>query len=154
MYASDQQANAMGDLAARYEGYGAPYRDRLADLYSDPTAFLDSPEVKVPVQMGTDALARALSTQGNPAGSGTALQELQNYSANQFFGRLGQEKDRLAGFGGLTAYNAAAPQAASNAVNAERGVYDALGYGIGAVTNPPRSLADILKSYNISQGLA
>lgn len=153
MYASDRQADALGGLASQYSAMGAPYRDRLAQSYSDPTAFLKSPEVQVPVQMGTDAMARALSTQGNPAGSGTALHELQNYSANQLFGRLGQERDRLAGFGGLTAYNSAAPQAATNAIGAERGVYDALGYGIGQVTNPPKSLADILKSYNISQGL-
>lgn len=154
MYGADRQADALGAQAARYEAMGAPYRDRLGELYSDPTAFLNSPEVKVPVQMGTDALARALSTQGNPAGSGNALQQLQSYSTNQLFGRLGQEKDRLAGFGGLTAYNSAAPSAATNAIGAERGFYDALGYGAGQVLNPPRSLEEILKQYNISQGLA
>ena len=133
---------------------GAPYRDRLGALYSDPTAFLNSPEVKIPVQMGTDALARSLSTQGNPAGSGSALQQLQSYASDQLFGKLGSEKDRLAGFGGLTQYASAAPVLGANAINAERGVYDALGYGVGQVTNPPRSLADILKQYNTSQGLA
>lgn len=32
------------------------------------------------VQQGTNSLARSLSTQGNPAGSGHAQQELQNYA--------------------------------------------------------------------------
>lgn len=154
MYASDKQADKLGAQAARYEAMGAPYRDRLGALYSDPTAFLNSPEVKIPVQQGTDALARSLSTQGNPMGSGHALQELQNYSANQLFSRLGQEKDRLGGFGGLTQYQAQAPQIGMAAINAEGNVYNALGHGIGAVTQPPRSLAEILKQYNLSQGLA
>ena len=117
---------------------GAPYRGRLADLYSNPSAFLNSPEVQVPVQQGTNALARALSVQGNPIGSGTALQELQNYSSNQLFGRLGQEKDRLAGFGGLSAYNQAAPGAANNAIDANYGVYGALGKGAANIFNPPK----------------
>jgi len=154
MYASDKQADALAAQAARYEAMGAPYRDRLGELYSDPTAFLNSPEVKIPVQLGTDALARSLSTQGNPAGSGTALHALQDRASNMLFSRLGEEKDRLGGFGGLTAYNSAAPQAATNAIGAQRGYYDALGYGVGQVTNPPRTLEDILKQYNTTQGLA
>lgn len=84
---------------------GAPYRDRLAGLYADPSSFLSSPEVMAPVQQATDALARALSVKGNPAGSPAAMSEIQNYAANQLFGRLGQEKDRLAQFGGLSAFN-------------------------------------------------
>jgi hypothetical protein len=93
-----------------------------------------------------------LSVQGNPAGSGNALHEIQNYASNQLFGRLGQEKDRLAGFGGLTAYNAAAPGAATGAVNAQRGVFDAIGAGAADVFNPrpkPISLSDI---FNMSRG--
>ena len=86
---------------------GAPYRDRLAGLYADPTSFLSSPEVMVPVQQATDALARALSVKGNPAGNPAAMSEIQNYASNQLFGRLGQEKDRLSGFGGLSAFNQA-----------------------------------------------
>ena len=143
---ANAQANAMERLANRYLEMGAPYRTRLESTYADPSAYLTSPEVTVPVQQGTDALARALSVQGNPAGSGTALQELQNYATNQFYGRLGQERDRLAGYGGLTAYNAAAPGAASSAVNAQRGVYDAIGAGTADVLNPPRGMQDIYRS--------
>lgn len=154
-YGSQRQADAQSDLADRYFGMGAPYRSRLASLYDDPSAFLSSPEVQIPVQQGTDATARALSTGGNPAGSGRALQEIQNYSANQLFGRLGQEKDRLAGFGGLSGYNAAAPGAANAAINAQGQVYGDLGYGVGQVLNPQQtSLQALLKQYNLSQGLA
>ncbi len=72
-YASNQQTNALEQQAQRYEGYGAPYRQKLSDLYKDPTSFLSSPEVRVPVDQGTSSLMRSLSTQGNPFGSGNAL---------------------------------------------------------------------------------
>ena len=130
---------------------GAPYRDRLAALYNDPSKFLQSAEVTTPVQQGTDALARSLSVQGNPIGSGHALQELQNYSANQLFSRLGQEKDRLGGLGGLTAYNNAAPGTALAGVNAGSNVWNAAGSGLASLTNPQPNLVDI---YKMMQGLA
>lgn len=131
--------------------FGAPYRQRLAGLYDNPSGFLNSPEVQVPVQQATNAMARALSTQGNPVGNGTALQEMQNYSANQLFGRLGQEKDRLAGFGGLTAYNNAGAnqfgnlQAQTALAQGEGNMWNALGYGLNQVLNPQPTLADLLK---------
>jgi hypothetical protein len=143
---ANRQTQAYRDLANRYLEMGQPYRDRLAALYADPNSFLTSKEVTVPVQQGTDALARSLSVQGNPIGSGHALQELQDYSANQLFGKLGQEKDRLAGYGGLSAYNAAAPGAAGQAVGSQGNVWNAVGAGAGAVFNPQPSLVDIFRS--------
>ena len=156
-YGASTQANAYGDLASQFASYGAPYRDMLTSLYADPTSFLTSPEVTVPVQQATDALARSLSVQGNPIGSGNALQELQNYSANMLFGKLGQEKDRLAGFGGLSAYNAAAPVAATNAVGADAGIWNSIGYGLNTALNPQPTISDLLKelnSFNTSSSLA
>jgi hypothetical protein len=141
---ANSQQNALEGLAREYMAMGAPYRQRLSDLYADPSAYLTSPEVTVPVQQGTDALARALSIHGNPVGSGTALHELQNYASNQLYGRLGQERDRLAGFGGLTSYNAAAPGAATAGINAGRGLYDALGYGLQQITRQPSGLERLL----------
>lgn len=148
-YASNEQTGALEDMAARYEGYGAPYRQKLSDLYANPESFLSSAEVQKPVQMGTDALMRSLSVQGNPFGSGNALQQGQSYASDQLFGKLGQEKDRLAGFGGLANYNAAAPQVATNAVQSSGNMYNAIGSGLGNIFNPPKSgaqtLADLLK---------
>lgn len=145
LYGASQQADAYKDLADRYFGMGAPYRGRLESLYADPNAFLTSPEVRIPVQQGTDALARALSAKvGNPIDNPTALQEIQNYASNQLFGRLGQEKDRLAGFGGLTQYNAAAPQAQVGAVGSQGDVYNVLGYGLNNIFNPRQSVLEQL----------
>ena len=144
-YASNQQANATQALADKYASYGEPYRKRLADLYANPDGFLSSNEVQKPVQQGTNILARSLSTQGNPVASGNALQQLQSYSADQLFGKLGQEKDRLAGFGGLTNYNAAVPGLDSAAIGQKSNVFNAIGSGMSNIFNPQESLADILK---------
>ena len=140
------QAEDYEDLAHQYSQMGAPYRSRLESLYSNPEGFLNSPEVRLPIQQGTDMLARSLSVKGNPAGSGNALQELQNYTSNQLFSRLGQEKDRLGGFGGLTAYNQAAPQMASNVIGAQGNIYGSLGGAAADIFNPQRryTLQDLL----------
>lgn len=111
----DKVLQQQKDLAAKYEAMGEPYRQKLSDLYGNPDAFLNSQEVQKPVQQASDIMARSLSTQGNPTGSGRAMQQLQSYSADQLYGRLGEEKNRLAGFGGLTQYQGAAPGIASSA---------------------------------------
>lgn len=132
------ETQRLRELSDKYMAFGEPYRQKLTDLYADPNAFLSSDEVQKPVQMGTDMLSRSLSMGGNPVGSGNALQQLQSYSADQLFGRLGQEKDRLAGYGGLASYNAAAPQIASGAtgVNPYTATqWNALGAGADTLSN-------------------
>lgn len=143
---SINQQHALQDLANRQMAMGAPYRDRLAALYNDPGSYLKSPEVTGAVQQGTDALARSLSVQGNPIGSGHALQELQNYSTNQQLNRLGDERSRLGALGGLASFNAAAPGTSTAAVNAGSNVYNAVGSGIASLTNPQPSLVDLYRS--------
>ncbi len=145
-YASNQQTNAMTGLANKYAEMGAPYRQRLSDLYSNPSSFLSSQEVQVPVQQGTDALARSLSAKvGNPIDNMSALGELQNYSANQLFGRLGQEKDRLAGYGGLSSYNQAAPGLEQSALASGSNFWNSLGAAASNVFNPTPTLESLLK---------
>lgn len=144
-YASSQQSDAQGALADKYLGMGAPYRDRLANLYADPSSFLTSPEVTTSVDQGTKRLAAALSIHGNPAMSGNALHTLQNYATDSLYGQLGNEKNRLANFGGLSSFNSAAPGADINAVNSGANTYNAIGSGIADIFNPRQSLEDVLK---------
>lgn len=157
MIGSNSQTNALQGLAAQQGtnqnmllNMGAPYRSRLAQLYANPNAFLSSPEVQIPVQQGTDILARALSTQGNPALSGGPLQQLQSYASNQLFGRLGQERDRLAGFGGLTAYNNAGASGVNNyqlpllAAQSENNIWNAAGAGLNSALNPQPTWQQLL----------
>lgn len=149
-YASSEQTGALDEMAKRYEGYGAPYRQKLSDLYANPESFLSSKEVQTPVDLGTKSLMRSLSVTGNPFGSGNALTEGQNYASNKLFSRLGEEKDRLAGYGGITTYNAAAPTAATNAIGSSANTYNAIGSGLGNIFNPPKTesqtMADFIKA--------
>jgi hypothetical protein len=146
-YASNQQTNAYKDLADKYAGYGAPYRQKLSDLMANPDSFLSSSEVQVPVQQGTNALMRSLSTGGNPFGSGNALQQGQNYASNNLYSQLQGKENQLAGFGGLTNYNGAAAGAAGNAIQSQGNQYNALGSSINDIFNPPKTLAENLAAY-------
>jgi hypothetical protein len=142
MYASGQQTDALTGLANRYMEMGAPYRSRLEEISADPNQFYDSPQA----QQATESVLRRLSaTHGNVAGSpyGQAL------TIDALAGQYGQERDRLAGYGGLTQYNAAAPGAATAAIGSQANFYNALGGGIADVTTPrtqPRTLAEILRA--------
>ena len=151
-YASSRATDQYKGLADQFASYGAPYRQRLSDLYANPSKFLSSDEVQKPVQMASDIMARSLSTQGNPTGSGNALQQLQSYSADQLFGRLGQEKDRLAGFGGLSAYNQAAPSAAASVIGSSNNTANALGAATNNIFSPPQTLAQQLAAFKTLSG--
>ena len=153
-YGANQQAKSLQGLSDKYSEFGAPYRAMLAQSYADPSGFLaNSPDIKAAVQQGTDATSRALSVNGNPAGSGRALQEMQNYATQGLYGQLGNERQRLANFGGLSAMTGSAPQLATSAIGQQGNVLNALGYGINQVTNPTPSLNDLWKSLNLG-GLA
>jgi len=153
-YASNKQSNALSSLADKYMNEGAPYRGRLAASYADPAGFLaNSPDIQAAVKQGTDALGRSLSAQGgNPAASGRPLQEMQNYATNALYGQLGNERQRLANFGGLSALTGAAPTANMASVGQQGNVYNALGYGLDQLTKPQNSLADMMRALNM-QGL-
>lgn len=138
---ASQQTRSLQQLANRFDSYGAPYRARLAETYANPTGWLQSPEVQGPVQQGVNDMARALSMQ---APGGSVMHELTDYASNQLFGKLGQERDRLAGFGGLTGYSAAAPAAMTAATQSQAGPFNALGAGLNTITNPQRTLAQDL----------
>ena len=144
MYASNQQTNALEGLANQYASYGAPYREQLANISNDPDQFYNSPGAQGALQ----ATLRKLSVNGNPAGS----PYMQALATDSLYRDYGAERDRLAGYGGLTQYNSAVPGLATGAINSTSNFYNSLGYGIGSVTNPPQSLSEMLKNYSISQG--
>ena len=147
MWGAKEESDARQRLADQFAGYGAEYRKRLSDTYANPEGWLKSPEGTAPIQQGTDMLSHSLSVKGNPAGSPNALQEMQNFTSNQLFGKLGQERDRLAGFGGLTAYNQAAPGAARDAASSEGNIWNAAGAGINNIFSPPQTLAQQYKDF-------
>lgn len=149
---NNNTSNSLNDLAKDYMAMGQPYRDRLAATYTDPGAFLNSPEVQASLNLGTNALSRALSTQGNPAGSGRALTEIQNYATQNLYGQLGNERNRLANFGGLSSFNSAAPTTTAAAINSNGNVWSNLGSAFSNVMNPSQNLSlnDILRAAGIN----
>lgn len=144
-YGSDQQADAYKDLASKYMAMGAPYRDELSRISADPNAFYTSPTATKATE---SVLQRLSSKYGNPAGNPYA----QALTVDALYDQYGAERDRLAGYGGLTQYASAAPGAASQAIGAQGTVYGDLGYGVGSVLNPPpkqMTLAELLRNARV-----
>lgn len=146
IYGANQQANATNEIANRYFNMGAPYRDELLKISADPNEFYNSPTA----QNATESVLRRLSaTHGNVAGSpyGQAL------TIDALYDQYGRERDRLAGFGGLTAYNSAAPGAAANAVGADANLWNSIGGGIADIATPRNNrqltLQDILRGVQV-----
>lgn len=145
-YGASQSADALERISDKYSAMGAPYRKELADLYADPSKFLSSDAVQQPVQQGTNALARSLSVHGNPTGSGTALQELQDYSANSMWGKLDAEKARLGSLGGLSSMPANVGQSADmSAAQSSGSGLNAIGYGLNQILNPQPTSNQLLQ---------
>lgn len=156
-YASNQQANQLGALAERYEGYGAPSRARYEASMSpgfDPTTIPGYAGAVDTASKGV--LAKLSATGGNPYGSpgalidankaiisGTALPAIHEYQRTNLVG------------GGIGSMNAAAPGLQSQAIGADSNVLSALGYGLGAATAPDNSLDALLKrmkDFNLNSG--
>lgn len=137
MYASNQQANKLSELAQKYQDFGAPYRQKLAEISADPNAFYNSEGA----QKATDTVLRKLSIGGNPAGSANK----QALTIDSLYDQYGKERDRLAGFGGLTNYNQAAPQLETQAIGANANMWNAAGAGLNDIFNPKPSLSELFK---------
>lgn len=144
---SKSQTDALTAQADKYSAMGEPYRQRLSDLYANPSSFLTSPGVKGSVDQGTQSLMRSLSTQGNPFGSGNALQQGQSYATNSLYDKLNQEKQTLGNLGGLSSFNAAAPTAATQAITSGSNAWNALGAGANNIFNPPQTAAQTMAEF-------
>ena len=151
-YASSQQANTLKGLADQYAGYGAPSRARYEASMTpgfDPNTI---PGYKGALENASDTLLRRLSANGgNPFGSpgglieankaivgGTALPAINEY-----------QRLNLAG-GGLANLNAAYPSTLNAASTAGTNVWNGIGGAIDDVINPRRSLADLVKAFNMT----
>ena len=156
---ANQQTNALEDLAAgedaRFQqlfSAGAPYRSQLETLMADPSTYLSSPLVQTSVDQGTSALARSLSAQvGNPALSGTALHELQNYATNAFADDYYKQAQLLGNLGGLSQFAGGAAQGPNlgpsmAGIQSGANTYNVLGAGLADATRPRSSLNDILRT--------
>lgn len=153
-YASNQQTNAMTDLANKFSEYGAPSRARYEASMTpgfDPTSIAG---YQGALDTASQSILRKLSaTGGNPYGNpGGLIEANKQIVAGTALPAIQQYQNQNANTGGLGALAAAYPSTQQAATQSGANVYNALGSAVGNVVNPPQtasqSLADIYKLIN------
>ena len=142
---------AYRDMVNQYLGLGAPSRARLEasyapgfDLASGDPAFASALD-----RAGQSAARGASAKYGNPAGNPGAMAEIQKYITESVsLPYLLNYRGQNAAAGGLGVPGAT--QASLARAGGAGDIYDVLGYGLGEVTRPRNSLADILKMMQAS----
>lgn len=134
IFGSQQQANALRDIAAQGRADRAPFLNKSLEYLNDPSAYAAGPGAT-----SLNSVLRALSVKGNPMGNPASL-ELATQAG------LSDWRNAVTGFGNLgLAGEDTRASLLSKATGADANALNALGYGVGQITNPPTSLADILK---------
>jgi len=144
LYGANQQSKSAENLYNQQLALGAPYRAELANLNSNPSSFYSSPMFQGALQQGSDAMARSLSAKvGNPILNPTALQSMQDYTTRGSLDAFNQRFNQLSSAGQLGL--GAVPSLGTNAISAQGGVANALGAGIGSLTdNTPDYTAQLM----------
>ena len=148
--ASNSQADAYRDIANKQLGEGQWARDMLKQSYADPNAYLQG-EGKTFLDDAAKRQAYALSTGGNPIGSGNQLTQMMSDAYARNAGALGTYRGGLTSAGYGVPYRAGS-QAQMNAVGQQGAGWNALGSigsGINDIFNPKptaaQTLAELLK---------
>lgn len=134
---ANAQGNAYSDIVNKYLALGAPSRARLEASYApgyDPS--VSDVAYKGALEQSANAAARATSARsGNPVDNPGAYAEMQKYITNSTaLPYLQNYRSQNAASGGLGVAPAAANDSA--AAGQTSGVYNALGYGLGQMTQP------------------
>jgi hypothetical protein len=136
-----QIANANSNLAHDYMALGAPSRQRYEDSFNPNFDVSKITGLQQAMDTSYQGLLHGLSTQGNPYGNPGGLNEAQkNITGNLILPTLQNYRNQNAASGGYGAFSTAAPQAASNAINASGNIYSDIGRGVGNALNPPPTL--------------
>ena len=152
---ANKYADNMKEIADRTWNTGAPYRQRLESTYTNPGAYLDSPEVKAVTDRATNALARSLSVKdGNPVGSGGALTQIGDYAGQTMLGQLNNQRNMLASYGGLPSITGAAVPTAMNSAESSGNIYNSLANTTSRLTQPATDWQPIMKSFGFNNSLA
>ena len=135
VYGADQASDSYSGLSSEILAKYQPFLDQSLAWMKDPNAYFMGPG-----KSALDANLAALSVHGNPATSPWALG-----TANE--AALKNWQQAVLGFGnvGLGGTGAQA-NLGSQAINADSGVYNALGSGIANLTNPQPTILDLIKA--------
>lgn len=125
MYGSNQQADSLRDLANQARADRQPFLNKSLEWLNDPAAYAAGPG-----KASLDAVLRGLSVQGNPFGNPASL-ALAGDIANRNW------QNAVTGFGniGLSGQDSR-NQILSQAINADSGALNSLGYGLENIFNP------------------
>jgi len=150
---ANQQANAYSDVADKYLALGAPSRTRLEASYAPGFNLASAdPAFQGALDTAAQAAARATSARaGNPVDNPGAYAEMQKYITNSVaLPQLNAYRSQLGTFGNLGTNVAGTTDAASAGQTGS--MYNALGYGLGQITQPQSNtnsaLSDLLKRYS------
>ena len=148
---ANAQANALKDVYNQQMTLGQPYRDRLNASYQPGFNLAQSdPAYQGALDTAAQAAARATSAQsGNPVGNPGAYAEMQKYITNSTaLPYLQNYRSQLGTFGQLGTNTAGA--AALGGAQSQGGTYNALGYGLGQLTQPDNPFKGLLSNFGKS----
>lgn len=142
-----QQSRAMGDIASQYSNMGAPYRSLLQQSYQPGFSMANQPDFQNAMDVGAQAAARATSAKvGNPVDNPGAYAEMQKYITGSLaLPQLNTYRSQLGTFGQFGVNQAGTAQMGQ--AQAQSGMYDALGYGIGQMTQPDNPFKGLLDQF-------
>ena len=144
-----EQRDMLRELSQQQMAFGAPSRARYEGSFAPGFTMGTEPGYSDALDLTTKSfLHKASMPFGNPADSPNAwTQTLKDVNSTFAYPALQEYRRQNMAGGGLAALTAAAPGTASAAIGADKGRYDALGYGLGTIFNPQPTLADLLRQY-------
>lgn len=141
---SNAQGDAYKDVANQYLNLGAPFRSKLLESYQPGFNVWNTPGLQGALETSWDVGLRGASRNGNPLENPGVLGELnKNITGQLTLPALSNYRGQLGQFGGL-GLNTSGAASMAGAGN-EGGMYDALGFGLGQLTNPQPTIDDLLK---------
>jgi hypothetical protein len=143
---ANAQSDALTGVSDKYLAMGQPYRSKLASTFDPSFSLMNEPGFRDAMDVSTKGVLSKLSANvGNPYDNPGAVSEAQKYiMGNVALPQLNTLRSQLGTFGQLGT-NIAGTADMADAGNAGQG-YDALGYGLGQLTND-NNLESILKKY-------
>lgn len=148
--AANKQAGSLSALSDKYMAMGAPSRARYEASFAPGFTMANDPGYQDALDQTTKATLHGMSVNGNPAGSPNAwAQTLSDVNSKFAYPALQSYRSGNAGAGGLAAFNAAAPGAATSAIDARGNVLNSAGAAVNDIFNPRQSLADLLRAARV-----
>jgi hypothetical protein len=159
-FAANQQGDAISELGAKedarvreFMAFGAPSRERYEASFQPGFDIAKMTGLQGAMDTAGDTLLRRLSVKsGNPYGDPGGLAEVQNYiTGNVALPALQNYRTQNANTGGYSNFNTTAASGGNTGplnlagVNADAGVWNALGDRASNVFNPPSTLEQLLK---------